>query len=131
MLLTNADKCRSLKEQLQDSRQGLESAVSKTHHWRRSTEEHQALLQQSSGHASQLQVQSLNAACTLAKLAVASVRQIALDVQLSSWHDAAVARTEQMHAVSLALPILMPVIAMSAMLSTRSMTQFGFISWCS
>ncbi len=40
----------------QDSRQGLQSAVHKVKHWRRSTEEHQALLEQSAGHSSQLQV---------------------------------------------------------------------------
>lgn len=48
--------CRRLKAQAQDSRQGLQDAVDKTKHWRRSTEEHQALLEQSAGHSSQLQV---------------------------------------------------------------------------
>lgn len=48
--------CRDLKAQAQQTREGLQSAVGKTHHWRRSTEEQQALLKQSSGHALQLQV---------------------------------------------------------------------------
>ncbi|KAL0022870.1 hypothetical protein WJX77_001841 [Trebouxia sp. C0004] len=52
---SNQSECMSLKAQAQDSRQGLQNAVNKTKQWRRSTEEHQALLEQSAGHSSQLQ----------------------------------------------------------------------------
>ena len=55
--------CRDLKAQAQETREGLESAVGKTRHWRRSTEEQQALLEQSSGHALQLQVKLLSTHC--------------------------------------------------------------------
>lgn len=50
------NNCRGLRAQAQETRQGLESAVGKTLHWRQSSEEQQALLKHSSGHASQLQV---------------------------------------------------------------------------
>ncbi|KAL0022501.1 hypothetical protein WJX79_002808 [Trebouxia sp. C0005] len=52
---SSQSECMRLKAQAQDSRQGLQDAVDKTKHWRRSTEEHQALLEQSAGHSSQLQ----------------------------------------------------------------------------
>ena len=47
---------RRLKAEVEEGKQGLQAAVDKTKHWRRSTEEHQASAEQSAGQASQLQV---------------------------------------------------------------------------
>ena len=47
---------RHLKAEVEEGKQGLQAAVDKSRQWRRSTEEHQAVAEQSASQISQLQV---------------------------------------------------------------------------